>query len=86
MNIEMKVKIETKKINVELSQEEAKELYDQLKEFFGEKNTAFVPYYPFPNPYKPVYIGDFLPHDDHWTAGCSSPHVTFSCGSTNEKP
>ncbi len=83
MSVEMKVKIKTSNFDVELTQEEARKLYDQLKEFFGERNTAFIPYTPFPNPYNPIYIGDVPPHDTIWTTGRPNPHVTFSCGGTN---
>lgn len=79
MNIEIKVKIKTEKLDVELSQEEAKELYDQLKDFFGEKDTTYIPYYPTPvEPYKPIYIGDVPPYTDHWTTGQPSPRTILS--------
>ncbi len=76
MNLEFKVKIKTEKIDLELTQEEAKNLYDQLGEFFDKKEMVYIPYPRIiaPNPWQePYYIGDFPPI-----------HVTFSDGSTKD--
>lgn len=54
MNFEIKLRIKTKKLDVELNQDEAKELYEELKKLFGE---ILVPYYYYPNCYT-YYIGD----------------------------
>ena len=48
MKTEMVIRIESKKINAELTQEEAKLLYDQLSEFFGPMQG--IKWEPFANP------------------------------------
>ena len=83
MNIEVKVKIETEKIDVELTQNEARVLYEQLKEFFEvEEKTVYIPYTYInplaPSEQKPWWIPDqpYFIGDVPYNAG----HVTFSCG------
>lgn len=78
MKVEIKVQIKTEKIDVELTQEEAKDLYDQLGEFF-EAATVIkwvpepIPYFP-PLPWK---IGDRT-GDPPWKE--LYPIITYSCG------
>ena len=80
MSIEISVKINTEKIKTELTQEEAKELYLELKEFFEvQDRNIYVPYTSNPlipgeqswPPTPPYYINDFPPG--------LKPHVTFNC-------
>jgi len=83
MKTEMIIKIESEKINVELTQEEAKLLYDQLAEFFSAPKSEIIwtPYEPNKGwgtgdyvPIQPYYIGDLPPG--------SVPIITCSCKST----
>jgi len=84
MNVEIKVKIETDKINVELTEEEARELYGQLREFFElPEITKYIPYEPpqFPfSPWRPLtppyYVGD--------RTG-DAPHIIYTVTSGNTK-
>lgn len=84
MSLEIKIKIETEKIKAELTQEEARELYEQLKEFFEAGKTVYIPN---TNPINPIpwtppyYINDFPPYD---TARYPS-HITYSCGSSSKE-
>lgn len=82
MNIEIKVKIETEQINFELTQAEARALYEELKLMFEVKETIYIPYTNplIPTPWQPVqpyYIGD-IPSIGY------PPHITYSCGSTHD--
>lgn len=86
MNIEIKVKIETEHVDLELTQSEARALYEELKLMFEVKETVYIP---FTNPLflesrrpiPPYYIGDVPP----WSSGTGCPpHITYSCGSTSK--
>lgn len=61
MSVEIKVRIKTAKFDTELTQDEAKALFEELKLIF--EPTRIIEYIPLaPNPYflKPPYeIGDF---------------------------
>jgi hypothetical protein len=53
------MKLKSEKLNKELSIEEARELYNELKEVFGEDKIEYVPYehirYPwYPDPIYPA--------------------------------
>lgn len=78
MNVEMKIRIQTDKIDVELTQAEARELFEELKVFFNEPIT--IPYYPLLPPIEPFYpirIGD--PPYQPWTTDGTQPHITYLC-------
>jgi len=84
MNVKIKVRIETDKINVELTEEEARSLYNQLKEFFEQEKTVYVPYqiplFPLEhiiNP--PLYINDSPPYKTGHI-----PNVVITCSSSKE--
>lgn len=80
MNVEIKVKIETEHVELELTQAEARSLYEELKLMFDVKETVYTPFVnPLaPTPWQvtpPYYVGDipntgFLPNTGYL------PHVT----------
>ncbi|MGA2435076.1 MAG: hypothetical protein ABSG25_07295 [Bryobacteraceae bacterium] len=69
MSAEINIKIKLKNgKKVELTGEEAKQVFQDLKEIYGDKNT-YIPYYPWTWHNNPKYTG--------------SPWTTITCGTSS---
>jgi hypothetical protein len=85
--IKLKLKVEVKDqepVEIELSLEDAKGLYEALKVLVGEKDPCYISYVPYtppivyPQPWVPPYTTPYRPWQPYWLSNTTQVTLEYS--------